>query len=142
MNLKEISIFELIPFYLGPLRGAHTFLHSSSIPSIYSAQTSQRSIMLHINLFFLQNKEVFIEFDSSHQSYQLGKLNDPLTSLSCLMKIHIQEAKGVVDIGDERRSWTIQFAFSFFTFPQPILKSSKPIFLQLTSLSRIMKWEC
>ena len=37
MNLKEISIFELIPFYLGPLRGAHTFLHSSSIPSIYSA---------------------------------------------------------------------------------------------------------
>ena len=47
--------------------------------------------MLHINLFFLQNKEVFIEFDSSHQSYQLGKLNDPLTSLSCLMVLELTE---------------------------------------------------
>ena len=37
MNLKEIPIFELIPFYLGPLRGTHTFFHSSSIPSVYLA---------------------------------------------------------------------------------------------------------
>ena len=47
--------------------------------------------MLHIYLFFLQSKEVFIEFDSSHQSYQLGKLNDPLTSLSCLMVLELTE---------------------------------------------------
>lgn len=47
--------------------------------------------MLHIYLFSSQSKEVFIEFDSSHQRYQLGKLNDPLTSLSCLMVLELTE---------------------------------------------------
>ena len=42
-----------------------------------------------LELFFSENKEIFIEFDSSHQSNQLGKFNDPLTALSSLMILEL-----------------------------------------------------
>lgn len=52
MNLKEISIFELIPFYLGPLRGALPLFSIVPLSHPFTWPRQLREVSCCIYIFF------------------------------------------------------------------------------------------
>ena len=73
---QEVPVSEPIPFCLGPLRGAHRFLLSSSTPIYLLGQ----DFLEKYARFSFSQMEIILEIDSSYQNNPPGELNDPLTS--------------------------------------------------------------
>lgn len=76
MNFQRF--LSLKPFFsLGPLRNTQHFLLSSSTPTYLFDQDFLGKY--HARIFLSHEEEIILQLDSSHQSSQSGKLNDPLT---------------------------------------------------------------
>ena len=78
---QEVLVSEPIPFPLGPLRDICIFLLSSSAPTHLLGWDFLEKY--HAGHSFFQKEEIILEFDSSHQNHQPGKLNDPFDSFIC-----------------------------------------------------------
>ena len=81
MNPKELPVSEPIPFSLGPLRDTYRFLLSSS--ALIHLLGPDFLDKHHARISLSRNGKIILAFDSSHQSNQSHKLNDPLTSFHC-----------------------------------------------------------
>lgn len=81
MNPRELPVSEPIPFSLGPLRDTHPFLLSSSaLVHLLGRDFLDKH---HARIYLSPKGKIILAFDSSHQSNQSHKLNDPLTSFHC-----------------------------------------------------------
>ena len=78
---QKLRVSEPIPFSLGSVGDTHPFLLSSSAPVYLLGQDFLEKY--HARISFSLEREIILEFDSTHQNSQPGELNDPLTCFIC-----------------------------------------------------------